>query len=533
MAFQPTSNLILTNTPCTDYKNVILFSNATDQSNYFKSRRIKEELTDFSYIRKENSISVPFHIDELWNCNYIMYQNENYSNKWFYAFVTKHEYINNNVTKLYFETDVFQTWFLSCTLNQSFVVREHVADDTIGLHTVDENLNIGEVICEQTTEDLSLSEYFYVGVMSSWNPEGNGEQFSGITVYNKQIFGKQLYLFPMDSNNITTDILNLFGFIFKSNSDSHVADIENMFIIPSALIKESYLTEHSCTVPLSGDRTLTATYYTLAYTLEPETFSQNITKLHNFSGITVKNGKCFVYPYNYILISNNAGNQNIYKYEDFSNTNNATFEVQLALQIGISGRIVPKYYKGMENCDDEALPLAKYPTCSWSSDSYINWLTQQSVNLSIKGSQLIRNTLGSFGTNFDEMFNNASDIAGFIGEFYSASLMPNVESGQNTGDINFANNRITFSIRQMRAKNEYLKIIDDYFTQFGYKINEIKIPNIHSRRYWNYVETKNCNITGNIPTTDLNDIKKIFNDGVTIWHDTNNLYNYSLNNTII
>ena len=47
----------------------------------------------------------------------------------------------------------------------------------------------------------------------------------------------------------------------------------------------------------------------------------------------------------------------------------------------MSGRIVPLYYKGMTNNDDETIPLAKYPTIEWSSDSYINWLTQQAINV--------------------------------------------------------------------------------------------------------------------------------------------------------
>ena len=40
----------------------------------------------------------------------------------------------------------------------------------------------------------------------------------------------------------------------------------------------------------------------------------------------------------------------------------------------------------------------------------------------------------------------------------------------------------------MRPKKEYLQIIDDYFTRFGYKIYKLENPNISGRRYWNYIE---------------------------------------------
>ena len=56
--------------------------------------------------------------------------------------------------------------------------------------------------------------------------------------------------------------------------------------------------------------------------------------------------------------------------------------------------------------------------------------------------------------------------------------MPNIEGGGNTADVNFASNKNTFTIREMRAKTEYLQIIDNYFTRFGYKVNRLLFPNI-------------------------------------------------------
>ena len=61
-----------------------------------------------------------------------MYKNENYSNKWFYAFITGMRYINDNVTEISIATDVFQTWQFDLIYKQSFIEREiiPVADDT-------------------------------------------------------------------------------------------------------------------------------------------------------------------------------------------------------------------------------------------------------------------------------------------------------------------------------------------------------------------------------------------------------------------
>ena len=85
----------------------------------------------------------------------------------------------------------------------------------------------------------------------------------------------------------------------------------------------------------------------------------------------------------------------------------------------------------------------------------------------------------------------------------------------------------------MSIKAEFAKIIDDYFSMFGYKTNEVKIPNLTGRQNWNYVKTIDCNITGNLPQQDLQEIKDMFDNGLTIWHNTGTFLDYSQNNNIV
>ena len=54
-----------------------------------------------------------------------MFQNTEFNSKWFYAFITKIEYIQKNLTRIYFDIDIFQTWHFDVTWKPSFVVREH------------------------------------------------------------------------------------------------------------------------------------------------------------------------------------------------------------------------------------------------------------------------------------------------------------------------------------------------------------------------------------------------------------------------
>lgn len=544
MAVAPNTLIRLLKIPfLMDNKNQLTFTNLEAQTNYFLGREYVEvDETEYTYQRKDNIIRFPAHLDDIIEYNYVMYKNNNYSNKWFYAFITNMTYENDGLTNISIETDAFQTWQFDIQYKKCFVEREHVNDDTIGLHTIDENLNVGELICEQETEDISYSEYYWIGISSSWNPVTK-KQFSGISIYTNNVMGKQLFLFKIDE---LTDFNNIIGFINECNSDSHISDVSDMYIIPDAFINQSKLSQ--LTFENSGR---TITMYTSNYSKDIISFNTEINKRHSFSNFSPKNNKCFCFPYNYLFVTNNIGNNNIYKYEDF-NSSNIVFKNEGMVTIGGSGQIVPLNYKGMSRNDDEKLPLGKYPTCSWSADSYTNWLTQNAINMPTRITNAIigvgssfagvatydlsksRNSSYQMGSNFGgSILSSANEIASIIGDFRSAKLAPNIEGGQNTGDINFSAGRNTFTFKEMRSKNEYLQQIDDFFSLFGYKVNSLKVPNIKGRRNWNYVKTSNCNFVGNIPQNDLQKIHRIFNEGVTFWHKSSTFLDYSQDNDII
>lgn len=110
---------------------------------------------------------------------------------------------------------------------------------------------------------------------------------------------------------------------------------------------------------------------------------------------------------------------------------------------------------------------------------------------------------------------------------------PQAEGNLNSGDVTTASNRNTFYFEVKSIKKEIAKIIDDYFSMYGYKTNSLKIPNITGRTNWNYVKTINCNIEGDIPQEDLQKIKDMFNQGVTLWHNPSTFLDYTQSNTII
>lgn len=545
-----------------EYVNVLSYSES-DMVSLCLQNKVKES-SNFSFIRANKSIQVPFSFGECLQANYIAFQNPDYSNKWFFAWIDEVIYKGDSNTEIKYTIDSWSTWFDKWTKKPCFIQREHTNDDTIGANTLQENLDIGDVVCELTKEDVSLSEYYWVAVETAWIPKdgstgdeildsNKGSQFDGITVYNKQIFGNQIILFEV---NTTQDLKNLALYILRTNSDSHIADIKNIFIIPSALVDIPNITSHTAKV---GDETFT--FYTLKYSDEVGGFNIGIDKITRFNDINIKNNKCFCYPYNYLFVSNNIGNSNIFKYENFYGSNKATFRLDLALSIGVSGKLVPTNHKGMTRDDDNSLPLAKYPTCAWSSDAFTNWLTQNAVNESINmafgifgagnqyassirsinaNNQKVQETgkgemQSTTGASINLGMNIAGTVARQIGNFYSGALMPNIQGGQNTGDVTWASGRNTFTFRCMRVKTENLKVIDEYFSRFGYLTNRVKVPNITGRQNFNYIEIGSSEEIGygEVPSIFMNNINNACRRGVTIWHNHNNLGNYNIDNSII
>jgi hypothetical protein len=528
------------------YTNVLSYTEAQMLELCISQGHLVAQAENYSFLRNTGTIMAGFTYAQCLQANYIAFQNPDYSNKWFFAWIDDVIYKGDKNTEITFTIDAWSTWFDKWNKKVCFINRQHVNDDTIGLHTIPENLDVGEVIEEQETEDETYgNEYgYYVGVLSNWEikdgsdgtevlPINKGRQNAGISVYDNTVFGEKLYLFNITSLSSFTDLAL---FILRTNSDGHIEDVKNMFIIPNLAITQSQLVQHSATV---GEQNFN--WYTLNYDIIPTKFNTNINKRHNFSDFNPKNNKCFVYPYNYLFISNNNGSNNIYKYEDFT-TENCVFENQFSIAIGGSGRLVPKNYKNMNTNDDEALPTGKYPTCAWSSDAFTNWLTQNGVNLVasiVLTAGGVATAIATGGATLPivagAITSVAGTVAGTIGQFNQASLSPNIAGGQATGDVIWACNRNKFTFREMRAKTEYLKIIDDYFTRFGYAIKSLELPNITGRRYWNYVEIGASEEIGygEVPSKYMDIINNACRRGVTIWHNHANVGNYTLNNTIV
>lgn len=548
----PESDVILLKVPLEiDEKNQLTFASATAQYNYFSGLTGKKTFDKFTYQRKDGTITVPELVDNLYGYNYVMYRNENFSNKWFYAYITDIKFLSPNSTSVKIKTDVFQTWQFNLTYKPVFVEREHVNDDTIGAHTVPEGMDVGEyvlngsphalapnktvkdagnntistemLICFQVTESLP-SMYFTINTARQLN-----RTFSGLTILACESGGDAIKVIQ--------------GFDYAGKGEA----IVSIFMCPKEFF-QGCLTQPA-TFNIDETHTATVTLHTPvdnAYAttlLDTTSISINST----IDGYTPKNNKLFTYPYNYLYMTNNAGNDTIYKYEDFL-SNTPKFYIGGALGQGCSVKLAPVNYKhlGTNQSPTEnysyGMSGCKYPVCAWKSDYYTNWLAQNSGNIAanIASSYVTGLAMGTMfsGGNVGMGVGMAgvnlvqSSINAFA-EDAKAKIMPDQARGNtNCSDVNFAWRRY-FTGLNMSVRAEYARIIDDFFSKFGYKINRVKTPNITGRTNWNYVKTIECYIRGDIPQEDIIEIQGMFDKGITFWHNASTFGDYSQSNGIV
>jgi hypothetical protein len=168
---------------------------------------------------------------------------------------------------------------------------------------------------------------------------------------------------------------------------------------------------------------------------------------------------------------------------------------------------------------------------------YAAWLAQNgaATAVSLIGSTaLLAGGIATGGIGLLAAGGGALNIANQLAQLYQASIQPDQAKGHSgAGKSMFGIGELDFYFAHMSIKAEYAKRIDDFFTMFGYKVNALKVPETHSRQNWNYIQTIDVNIDGAIPANDMLRLKKVYDEGVTLWHTTSGFLNYSLPNNII
>ena len=511
----PTSDLlILKGVPFnSDGENLLTFSSVTAQTNYFQSLAKFPLTNDFSYMRKENNnpIRVDIEADKLYNCNYIMFRNENYSNKWFYAFINRVDYVADGTSFIYFTDDLYQSWQFDFVIKKCFVEREHVTNDSKYSNTVPENLELGDLIITNTktaapddlTTVIGFDPHIFIGVTNLpydiKNPDEKKTELDLQCTTIKPGFysGSLNGLYFLDCGSISlqnqdviagkmSSIMNIY------NTSQYTIDSISMIFIGIPPTNEKYIN-----------------------TYEVESFP------NTYSKYTPQNNKLYCYPYTYLSIESPQGRIDL-KFEDFS--------TNTKIKCGFNFGAKPTYGLWVENYQEYTKyslfnGVSPFPLGSWTFNAWTNWVNQKGLS-TVLGMVSQTVGLGSslISQNPQAIAGGIVGIGSSVAKMTEQSKMPDgLKGSASNPDFWFSTGSSNWYPKLVRRqiKPEYAKIIDEYFTRYGYKVNRVKVPNINTRVSFNYVKTIDSIVTGNAPENARNYLSGLLNKGVTFWHTTN------------
>lgn len=514
-----------------NYDNTLYFSSNSAKDDYFGSLG-GFDTSRLSYQRENrNTIRVETNIINLYNCDYMRFKNDSFENKWFYAFVTAVNYVNNITTEVVYQLDPLMTWMGVFTLNQCYVARQHTRNDGIGNNICAENLPTGEYI----TESCHALATYQPSIMRARIAVAKGD---AVQTRGGIMSGTVCY----DCSSSEEVYSRLQDLVDSGEADS---------IISITMIPQAYTQ---------------AAVYSSSYSY-PKPYS-------SLNGYVPRNKKLFCYPYKYMTIDTDEGDTANYSYEYFNTVPDATSSGNYSFTVagcgyatGCEVMIQPNNYKANSNVEYR-LNITHFPQCAFSTDAYQAYLAQKNakvgqllalneknatspvqlagsvINSSIPSlGSIISNPVGAALQTFaspitsvaGSIVNGAVEEDKIVNENMVENTMP-IEQGSRyrgtaSADIMYSTGRKGFWIYEKCITKNYAMMLDDYFDCYGYAIKQHITPNMNARPHWTYVKTIGCSISGALPASDKKDIENLFDKGLRFWHSLSEMGNYSLDNS--
>lgn len=554
-----------------DYENTLYFDNREQQANYFLNKT-QFTFNNQSYQRKNRGwLRVGFPADvyggsvirDLYHSTYMMFKNTNYENKWFYAFVDKVEYVNNNTVDVQYHIDVMQTWHFDYVFNQCFIEREHTATDVAGANTIPEQLETGPYMEEKVN-------YWYEGDI---NNSGAFEYNPGVCLVTS-FDPAELYSDGLPAGVSPVPGRIIYG--YEAYGDLYSAAYYTYWPLSSSIV--STINDLLTTINNSAQKDGVVALFMFPYDFRGSIEGQGTGAIKSLTfsaptsigSYTPRNKKLLTSPYTFLYVSNNQGGTAEYMYEFFSSSSPV---LRVWGNVSPNGGMVcwPVNYKGYSGGNmDEALSLTGFPMCSWANDSFKAWLAQNAgtigaAGLTLAGSWASLVSVGPAalagggggdplglvgGANNTPMLGGAvgptptqvnfgspsknliGATLGAIGQLYDHKRRPPQMNGDINLSLSYQNSTLTFYYYNKHIREEYARIIDQYFDMYGYATHRVGTPNRMARRCYNFVKTVGCSIAGNVPADDTSTIQALFNRGIRFWRHTAVFGNYdpSVNN---
>lgn len=470
----PNSTIELCNVPnyTPDLSDAPLFSTMQEQYTWFHKYTWKT-FTAQSYVRKaSNTLRVectPAEMRQMMSTNYMLFRNNSYETKWFYAFVTATEYVNDHTMNVFFSIDPIQSWFTldQATLGESFVLREHVASDVVGENLEPEPIQTGEMEYSYgRLNDISGTQsYSSLGIIMAVTEDSDSVTAQG-KIINGAFTGCKLYAFDCSDTGASQINTLITRYANAGKSDA----IVSMWVVPKGAVGASFTGDE---VPATQDgRAITVN----GTPIDNTSFMYRVstTTSDHMEYYTPKNNKLYTYPFTYYRLFSRQGNYADFRYEFFNNHTPRFTLVGTVLQpvqmiahaYGYKNIAVTKdgsTFTILDN-DTEGVVVNSYPVCSWSNDSYAAWMAMNSVpmantrhaqeatNENTRQSVYTANKIRDASTDANNKAQLANGLVGMLGAASELNL-GGVASAGIGAVVNTLNNTYQTGLQNAQALN--------------------------------------------------------------------------------
>lgn len=525
-----------------NYENSLDFLSEIEQRSYFLGLQPVHTMIGATRVR-DGVISVNMVADNLLHANYLMFQNMNFSNKWFYAFITDIEYVNNNMSYVYYQIDDIQTWMFDVQLKECFVEREHTLTDNMFEHLVDEGIGTSEYITN-ASGDKTYSDY--VAVL--YTGTGNGFTVSGthapVQITNGILKGLSGYVFELQDGNGNWLELRQ-GYDDPSDPTEHDTIINsgngleklNLYVYDLTTAQQKDSIVGIVIVPKHFIGTMNNITITQKNAVSDNLGFTNYTRTTPLDGNYVPtNNKLYNSPYCLIDIITSDG-QSIHLQPEFLQQGNNLVNILSNMSPSPSILAVPKNYMGNEFAWEKAITYDAFPQGAVSIDGYSAWVAsgglkqlKNSNYRAIAGdvvqgvsSVATQNAVGTAGSVISLVY----QVEEFSRKMDVAKKLPAEVIGQSDATPVMANKMFSIGYRMCSLKRDVLESLDGYFNMFGYKVNKVKTPSRRNRPHYTYIKTKGCKVNGGAPADAIDRIQAIYDNGIRFWVNPTEVGNYT------
>lgn len=512
-----------------EYTNTLYFSNRTRQTQYFDNR-VRKGFTFQSYQRhSKGKLRVECTPETLYAVNYMRFQNTSFGSKWFYCFIEDVEYINNNCTEVSYTIDVMQTYLFEMKWTSVYVNRMHTRTDEIGDNTIPENLPLGDYVFYDLLKTGSLGGgnkmtdcYIVLATTVEKVPGGEGA-YEGVDGYMAGGIYQGCSYVGFNTSDVGEKGFQDLNTYLKWLTDHNKSDaVIDLFMCPKFMFDDSKHAQQGV-----NSFNISTLKWTNAFTDDIDSYKP-------------RNNKMFTYPYNFLTVTNGNGSSTELHYEYF-NSDNCEFTIEGICSGNINIFCIPMKYRGIERNWYEKLTIRDLPKCSYNINAYAQYISGQgqldrlaSISQTINTGATLYTKYNISEKGLDSAEFKASAVTNALNQMAKESVvssMPPQFKGGNSGNAVFSAGYMDFTFSHTFVRPEFARVIDDYFTRFGYAINRVIVPTINNRSRYTYIKTTGMDVNGDIPHFAVKQINNVFDNGITFWSDTANVGNYAPNNT--